>query len=204
MTLFADEHPREILPFDGSARYLPTFLDSSTANTHLDGLVAETPWEQRSIVMFGREVPQPRLACWYGDHAYSYSGIRLDPRPWTTRLDDLRTLCEAETGATFNSCLVNLYRDGRDSMGWHADDEPELGAEPMIASVSLGDTRTFRMRHRESKDIVTLELAHGSLLVMSGLMQKCWLHEVPKTKKSVGQRINLTFRTIITAAPRRS
>lgn len=155
-------------------------------------------------MLFGREVLQPRLACWYGDHAYSYSGIRLEPRAWTDRLRCLRERCSVDSGVEFNSCLVNLYRDGRDSMGWHADDEPELGREPVIASLSLGDTRVFRMRHKETKTVVEIPLEHGSLLVMSGLMQQCWVHEIPKTKKPVGQRINLTFRVIVTDADRQS
>lgn len=193
-----------MLPFDGSARYIPNFIDSNTADEHVSGLLAETPWEHRHIVLFGREVMQPRLACWYGDHAYSYSGIRLEPRAWTPRLEGLARLCELESAATYNSCLVNLYRDGRDSMGWHADDEPELGSQPSIASLSFGATRTFRLRHKESRTVVTLPLEHGSLLVMSGVVQQCWVHEIPKTKKPVGQRVNLTFRTIVTVEPRRS
>lgn len=202
MTLFTDDDPRDILPFDGIARYMPAFIAADEADRHFTGLVEETPWEHRHIVLFGREVLQPRLACWYGDHAYSYSGIRLEPRAWTDRLRVLRDRCSVDSGVEFNSCLVNLYRDGRDSMGWHADDEPELGREPVIASVSLGDSRVFRMRHKESKTVVELALEHGSLLIMSGLMQQCWVHEIPKTKKPVGQRINLTFRTIITDADR--
>jgi alkylated DNA repair dioxygenase AlkB len=202
MTLFTDDDPKDILPFDGTARYIPTFIAADEADRHFTGLVEETPWEHRHIVLFGREVLQPRLACWYGDHAYSYSGIRLEPRAWTDRLRALRDRCSVDSGAEFNSCLVNLYRDGRDSMGWHADDEPELGHEPVIASLSLGDTRVFRMRHKETKTVVELPLEHGSLLIMSGLMQQCWVHEIPKTKKPVGQRINLTFRTIITDADR--
>lgn len=202
MTLFTDDDPRDILPFDGVARYLPSFISADEADRHFAGLVEETPWEHRHIVLFGKEVLQPRLACWYGDHAYSYSGIRLEPRAWTDRLRVLRDRCSAQSGVEFNSCLVNLYRDGRDSMGWHADDESELGREPVIASLSLGDTRVFRMRHKESKTLVEISLEHGSLLVMSGLMQQCWVHEIPKTKKPVGQRINLTYRTIVTVADR--
>ncbi|MFM8857022.1 MAG: alpha-ketoglutarate-dependent dioxygenase AlkB family protein [Actinomycetota bacterium] len=204
MTLFTDDDPRGILPFDGAARYVPAFIPADEADRHFTGIVEETPWEERHIVLFGREVLQPRLACWYGDHAYSYSGIRLEPRAWTDRLRVLRDRCGIDSGVEFNSCLANLYRDGRDSMGWHADDEPELGREPVIASLSLGDTRVFRMRHKETKTVVEIPLEHGSLLVMSGLMQQCWVHEIPKTKKPVGQRINLTFRVIVTDADRQS
>lgn len=203
-TLFADDTRRELLPFDGSALYVPSFIDCDEARDHFEGILSETPWEHRHIVLFGRAVLQPRLACWYGDHAYSYSGIRLEPRPWTPRLDELKALCETECGATFNSCLVNLYRNGNDSMGWHADDEPELGSEPLIASLSLGQTRKFRMRHVETREIVDIALEHGSLLVMSGLTQHCWMHEVPKTKRFVEQRVNLTFRSIQPVGDRRS
>ncbi len=204
MTLFADESPRELLPFDGSARYIPSFIETSAANEYFARILQNTPWEHRHIVMFGREVLQPRLTCWYGDHAYSYSGIRLEPRPWSTDLEELKNRCEAEARTVFNSCLANLYRDGRDSMGWHADDEPELGTQPVIASVSLGQTRAFRMRHRQTKDVVDITLEHGSLLIMGGVMQHRWMHEIPKTAKPVSQRINLTYRTIITDADRLS
>jgi alkylated DNA repair dioxygenase AlkB len=204
MTLFADESPRELLPFDGSARYVPSFIDNAVADVFFAHILQDTPWEHRHIKMFGREVLQPRLTCWYGDHAYSYSGIRLEPRAWSSDLEELKNRCETEAGRVFNSCLVNLYRDGRDSMGWHADDEPELGVQPVIASVSFGQTRAFRMRHRETKHVVDISLEHGSLLIMSGDTQHRWVHEIPKTAKPVGQRINLTYRTIITNAGQRS
>lgn len=203
MTLFADER-RELLPFDGSAVYVSGFLDERFAHECFDDIVEHTPWEHRPIVIFGREVLQPRLACWYGDMAYSYSGIHLEPRAWSDRLAELKVMCDAECGVEFNSCLVNLYRDGRDSMGRHADDEPELGNEPVIASLSLGAPRRFKLRHRESKTVVDVDLEHGSLLVMSGLVQHRWVHEIPKTSASVGPRINLTYRRILTDADRRS
>jgi alkylated DNA repair dioxygenase AlkB len=159
-------------------------------------IMEETPWEARNIILFGKEVPQPRLACWYGDLAYSYSGITLDPRPMTPTLLEIKRRCEDVSSAKFNSVLVNLYRDGQDSMGLHADDEPELGSEPVIASVSFGGERNFRLRHRENKELRQISLASGSLLVMSGLSQACWMHDIPKTKKFVAPRINLTFRYI--------
>lgn len=204
MTLFADETPRELLPFDGSALYVPSFIDTDAADEHFAGILSETPWEHRHIVLFGRRVLQPRLACWYGDHPYSYSGIRLDPRPWTSRLDQLKSRCEVASATPFNSCLVNLYRDGRDSMGRHADDEPELGSRPVIASLSFGQARTFRLRHRETRTVVDVSLGHGSLLIMGGLTQHCWVHEIPKTMRAVDRRINLTFRSIVTNVGRQS
>lgn len=196
MTLFDSSETRELLPFDGSAVYRPRFLDPETSDEHLTGLLDEVPWEARSIVLFGRRVPQPRLACWYGDESYSYSGITLEPRPFSPRLSALRLLVEEATHHSFNSVLMNLYRDGNDSMGWHADDEPELGSEPVIASLSLGCIRKFRFRHRETKETIDVELEPGSLVIMSGLSQACWVHDVPKSKRVTAPRINLTFRRV--------
>jgi alkylated DNA repair dioxygenase AlkB len=145
---------------------------------------------------------QPRLTAWYGDATarYSYSGLDLTPQPWTPALLALRTQVEQATGVTFNSVLLNLYRTGQDSMGWHADDEPELGPEPVIASISLGATRRFRLRPRHSQQLphapLGLDLPSGSLLVMRGTTQQHWQHAVPKTARPVGPRLNLTFRTI--------
>ena len=188
--------PQELLPYDGSALYRSGFFNSGECEQMFRSINDETPWEARNIVLFGKEVPQPRLACWYGDLAYSYSGITLDPRPMTLTLLEVKQRCEEATSTRFNSVLVNLYRDGQDSMGLHADDEPELGPEPIIASVSFGGERNFRLRHRQSKELQQISLASGSLLVMSGLSQECWMHDVPKTKKFVEPRINLTFRYI--------
>ena len=198
MTLFDQDaaESRELLPGDGSAVYHPGFLSSDDSDRCLARLLDEVPWESRSITLFGREVPQPRLACWFGDVPYTYSGLTLEPRPWSSALSDLRTRVEGVTGRAFNSVLVNLYRDGNDSMGWHADDEPELGREPCIASLSLGCPRRFRMRHRETKETIDIELESGSLLVMSGLSQQCWVHEVPKSRRVTAPRINLTFRYV--------
>jgi len=188
--------PQELLPYDGSALYRSGFFNSGECEQMFRSINDETPWEARNIILFGKEVPQPRLACWYGDLAYSYSGITLDPRPMTLTLLEVKQRCEEATSTRFNSVLVNLYRDGQDSMGLHADDEPELGPEPIIASVSFGGERNFRLRHRQSKELQQISLASGSLLVMSGLSQECWMHDVPKTKKFVEPRINLTFRYI--------
>jgi len=188
--------PQELLPHDGSALYQPGFFNSVDSERMFRSIMDETPWEARHIILFGKEVPQPPLACWYGDSAYSYSGITLDPRPMTPTLLAIKQRCEEATSTQFNSVLVNLYRDGQDSMGLHADDEPELGSEPVIASVSFGAERNFRLRHRLTKELQQVSLASGSLLVMSGLSQACWMHDIPKTKKFVEPRINLTFRYI--------
>lgn len=188
--------PYELLPHDGSAFYRPGFFNLLESERMFSSIKDETPWEERNIILFGKEVPQPRLACWYGDMAYSYSGITLEPRPMTATLLEIRQRCEEVTSTKFNSVLVNLYRDGQDSMGLHADDEPELGSEPTIASVSFGGERNFRLRHRQTRELQQISLASGSLLVMSGLSQACWMHDIPKTKRHVEPRINLTFRYI--------
>ena len=155
----------------------------------------DIPWEQRSVRIRGREIPQPRLVSWHGDAAYSYSGMKLTLNPWTDTLSALRDRVQEITGTTYNSVLLNLYRNGRDSIGFHADDEPELGPEPTIASISLGDSRTFAFKRKDGTGKrVNLELEHGSLLVMAGATQKNWLHGIEKTNQNKGERINLTFR----------
>ena len=148
--------------------------------------------------MFGRIVPAPRLEAWYGDPeaAYSYSGLAHDPMPWTADLQAIRMAAERASGARFNSVLANLYRDGSDSNGWHADDEPELGETPAIASLSLGATRRFLFRHRASGERVEIQLEAGTLLIMRGAVQQCWQHSVPKQRTVQAARINLTFRSV--------
>ncbi len=159
-------------------------------------LRAETPWRQDSIVLFGKRHLQPRLTAWYGDASYTYSGLRLDPLPWTPLLAALRKAVEHACGRRFNSVLLNYYRNERDSMGMHSDDEPELGPEPAIASLSFGATRSFILRHKYNKRTLKLELDDGSLLLMSGMLQSYWLHGIHKATRSLGERINLTFRYI--------
>ena len=156
----------------------------------------ETPWRQDSIVLFGKQHLQPRLTAWYGDASYTYSGLRLDPLPWTPLLAELRAAVETACGSRFNSVLLNYYRNERDSMGMHSDDEPELGAEPTIASLSFGATRSFILRHKRNKRTCKLDLHDGSLLLMSGSLQSNWLHGINKAARSLGERINLTFRFI--------
>ncbi len=155
--------------------------------------------------MFGRPVRVPRLVAWHGDPVavYTYSGTEHRPLPWTPVLVRVRRRVEALTGHEFNAVLLNLYRDGRDGMGWHSDDEPELGPEPVVASASFGATRRFCLRHRRRRESrLDLPLGHGSLLLMHGATQRHWLHAVPKTRAPVGPRVNLTFRTVRPAPPR--
>ncbi|MBW3130339.1 MULTISPECIES: alpha-ketoglutarate-dependent dioxygenase AlkB family protein [Hymenobacter] len=182
-------------------RFLP--FDAATALSHeLEQTIA---WRQEAIRLYGREVLQPRLTAWHGDPAatYRYSGLQLTPQPWTPALQKLRGQVETATGTAFNSVLLNLYRYGQDSMGWHADDEPELGPAPVIASLSLGATRRFRLRPRDARETphapVSLDLSSGSLLVMRGPTQQHWLHAVPKTARPTDARLNLTFRLIVNA-----
>jgi alkylated DNA repair dioxygenase AlkB len=165
----------------------------------LAALRSRIDWQQEDIVIFGERRRVPRLVAWHGDPgtAYTYSGTAHEPLPWTPELQGVRHLVEAVTGHRYNSVLLNLYRDGRDGMGWHADDEPELGHEPVIASVSLGATRRFKLRHRGSRSAAgTLDLAHGDLLLMAGATQHHYLHAVPKTARPAGVRVNLTFRWV--------
>jgi alkylated DNA repair dioxygenase AlkB len=181
--------------------YLPFFLDSTVADRLLATLLAEVPWQRPVVQLFGRTFRSPRLAAWYGDPGavYQYSGLINEPLPWLPSLDGLRKRVESQFGLHFNSVLLNCYRDGMDSMGWHQDDEPELGKHPTIVSISLGGIRRFVLQHYRQIDMPKLELRpeHGSLLLMRGSTQKFWRHCVPKTRKAVAPRVNLTFRLIV-------
>ncbi|MFS8063350.1 MAG: alpha-ketoglutarate-dependent dioxygenase AlkB family protein [Luteimonas sp.] len=166
-----------------------------------DALRVRIPWSIHRIRLFGRDVDSPRLSCWIGDPGtgYTYSGAHFVPNPWPVPLQAIRTRLAGELGIDFNGVLANLYRDGRDSMGWHSDDERELGARPVIASLSLGATRRFVLKHRSDPLMKrALELPHGSLLVMRGATQANYRHALPRTARPVGPRINLTFRRIAT------
>jgi len=159
-------------------------------------LIAETHWRAETVVVYGKRHLQPRLSAWHGDKAYRYSGLSLAPLPFTPLLDTIRRAAEEATGRSYNSVLLNYYRDGQDSMGMHSDDEPELGPQPAIASVSFGATRTFILRHKATKETLKLPLGDGSLLFMAGAMQANWMHGINKTARPLGARVNLTFRYI--------
>lgn len=169
-------------------------------------LQAETPWRSETVTLWGKTHVQPRLLAWHGDEgaSYVYSGTRHDPLPWTPLLAELRERVQQATGLPFNSVLLNLYRDQRDSMGMHSDDEPELGPEPAIASLSLGEVRSLQFRHKSDKTVKSwsLPLPHGSLLLMKGRTQHCWLHGLSKLARPCGPRVNLTFRYLVTASRR--
>jgi alkylated DNA repair dioxygenase AlkB len=185
---------------DGLIYHLPRFLPTPDATAVLEALASGPGWEQHRLMLFGRERLTPRLCAWYGDPdaRYAYSGKALEPLPWTAPLAALRERLEVALGVRFNSVLANLYRNGADSMGWHSDDEASLGPQPVIASLSLGATRRFMLRHRRRRDVppMSLLLEHGSLLLMVGDTQRHWHHAVPKTRQPVGTRINLTFRHV--------
>lgn len=191
----------ELLPFDGSALLYHDFIDAARAGDIFRQLLDETPWEERDIVVFGKKHREPRLSAWHSEPhiSYTYSGILRSPQPWTPLLKELRDRCADAAGAAFNAVLVNLYRDGNDGVGWHADNEASNGREPVIASLSLGASRRFDFRHRETKEMIHVQLHAGSLLVMSGLSQHCWMHQLPRTKRVTEPRINLTFRRIVGA-----
>jgi alkylated DNA repair dioxygenase AlkB len=190
---------------DADIAWQPAWLSPEEADALQTDLRASVPWETHCIRLFGREVASPRLSCWVGDAdtGYTYSRTRFDPRPWPACLKAWRRRIETECGASFNSVLANRYRGGDDSMGWHSDDEPELGAQPVIASLSLGSTRAFRLRRKSPRgvratprDTLILPLPHGSLLRMAGDTQRFYRHEVPKVRGMTGERINLTFRWV--------
>jgi alkylated DNA repair dioxygenase AlkB len=191
----------ERLPLeDAELRYWPAAFSSAEASELFERLRLGIDWQQEEVVIFGQRRLVPRLVAWHGDPEarYTYSGTAHEPQPWTPTLEAVRARVSALAGSTFNAVLLNRYRDGRDGMGWHADGEAELGSEPVIASVSLGATRRFCLRHRRRRTLrFDLPLAHGSLLLMSGRTQHDWLHSVPKTVRPVGERINLTFRRIL-------
>ena len=177
----------------------PRWLAPAEADALLASLRAQIPFEQHRLRLFGRAVDAPRLSCWIGEpHAvYRYSGTRFEPHPWPPALARLRERVEHACGARFDSVLANLYRDGNDAMGWHSDDEPELGPAPVIASLSLGATRRFRLRARDpGRATLDLELAHGSLLCMAGATQRNYRHALPRSRRVASPRLNLTFRRI--------
>jgi alkylated DNA repair dioxygenase AlkB len=187
-----------LVPYDGEVYWQPQFYSSIQADALFSHLMANIAWQTEDICLYGRWHKVPRLMAWYGDAKahYQYSGVSHQPLPWTEELASLRDTIGQQCGVAFNSVLLNLYRNGQDSMGCHADDEPELGNNPVIASLSLGDSRLFRLRHKTRKTSLGITLGHGDLLVMAGSLQHYWLHSVPKTTAHKTARINLTFRTV--------
>lgn len=198
--LFQEEDFNYDLP-DAEIRYFPNFFTSTKSTFLLDQLLKTIDWKQNTIKMYGKENPVPRLEAWYGDKgkSYAYSGIKMEPSTWTDDLILIKKSIEARAEVTFNSVLINYYRNGQDRVAWHSDDENELGRNPVIGSVSLGAERNFKLRHKNYKSNGQKEqiiLKHGSFLLMEGTTQHFWMHEIPRTAKPIGPRINLTFRTI--------
>lgn len=185
---------------DAEVYHWPDFFTAEQSDMYLQELISTVAWRQEQIKIFGKQILLPRLTAWYGDSgkSYSYSGIQNHPEPWTTTLLEIKRRVEIPAKAVFNSVLLNYYRHNQDSMGWHADDEPELGSNPVIASVSLGQARRFDFRQRINKNLpkVFVLLTHGSLLLMQGTTQHFWQHQVPKVSTQSGVRLNLTFRII--------
>lgn len=184
--------------------YWPQWLTPDCANEWLEALVNETPWERPEIKLYGRSFKVPRLVAWYGDPEahYRYSGLLHEPQPWTLLLSQIREQVQAQVGGHLNGVLLNLYRDGQDAMGWHSDDEPELGRNPVVASLNLGAARRFDFRRKGASRIEwSLELEHGSLLVMRGTTQHHWQHQIARTRKVTEPRLNLTFRQLILRPP---
>jgi alkylated DNA repair dioxygenase AlkB len=186
---------------DAEVYYLRHLPFAQTPHSIMRHLIDEIPWRAENIIVWGKLVPQPRLIAWYGDGGknYTYSGIHLQPLSWTETLIEIKERVEVATRTDFNSVLLNYYRDHRDSMGLHSDDEPELGERPILASLSLGEERTFILKHKSEKALkpVRLKLASGSLLLMKGETQRYWKHGIDKERRPCGPRVNLTFRRIL-------
>lgn len=186
-----------LLPQDGEVYFYPDFFSQQESDLFFAALLKEVSWKQEPIVLFGKKVMQPRFTAWYGDESYSYSGTKMSPQKWTPTLQKIKNKIEKEFGIIFNSALLNQYRNEQDSMGWHRDNEKELGSNPVICSVSLGATRDFKFKHAQNKDLKTAApLSPGSVLFMQGATQHHWLHALPKRTKACDARINITFRQI--------
>lgn len=200
LDLFAEpKNPNEPIQIhNGAYIYIEKFFTKIEADFFVNDFINNIVWEQQSMNMYGKLIPFPRLTTWYGDNdkPYSFSGITLQPHPWNESLLKIKNKIEPLSGVIFNSVLLNRYRDGSDSISWHTDAEKELGNNPIIASVNLGEERVFQLKHIDTGERIDLLLKHGSLLIMMGELQHFWKHQVPKSKKPMKERINLTFRVI--------
>lgn len=193
-----DNTPMQFNMSDADLKYYPNFIPSEEATNLMQLLQNSLDWRQEKITLYGKTHDVPRLQAWYGDESagYQYSNLTMRPLPWNPVLLELKQKCESASNSRFNSVLANLYRHGQDGMGRHADNEPELGQQPVIASLSFGEIRNLDFYHNKSREKVRVPLAHGSLLLMRGATQTHWQHGVAKTKKTLAARINLTFRHI--------
>ena len=195
--LLPEKQQRIALGPTASLHYVPDFISTEESQALVAKWTAELDWVRSEITLFGRKVPIPRLNTWYGDCDYAYSGTRFEARPWTPELSRVRQKVEDYSGLEFNSVLINWYRDGQESMGWHSDNEASLGKGPQIASVSLGECRKFSLREiKDRNNKHTVMLNDGSLLLMLGETQILWQHSLPRTRLPMTNRINLTFRFV--------
>ncbi len=201
VTSDANDSIRQVLSMpDAKVIFYQKFFDSRKSDEIFQILLSEINWRQDRMKLYGKEIDLPRKTAWYGDRnkSYTFSGIHLNPEPWTSTLLQVKRHIEEIAEVEFNSVLLNLYRHGNDGISWHTDAEPELGENPVIGSVSFGGTRRFMFRHRQDQTLKTeVELTHGSFLLMAGETQHFWQHQIPKTSRQVEPRINLTFRSII-------
>ncbi len=198
-SLFTHTKSENLLPHHGEVYLFENFFSEKEASMFLQKLQSTIQWKQEPIKMFGKLLMQPRLTAWYGDvdKSYTYSGITMKPMDWTKELLMIKQKIEVVSNVRFTSALLNLYRDGQDSMGWHRDNEKELGVNPTIGSVSFGESRLFKLRDHASKETVkNVELTHGSYLLMQGETQHFWEHQIPKRVKKMQTRINITFRKL--------
>lgn len=184
---------------NGEYLYIPNFFSKKIADALLIRFLENIEWKQEKMNMYGKTLAFPRLTSWYGEKnmSYSFSGITLQPHPWSKELLYVKEKIEPKCNVNFNSVLLNRYRDGNDSMSWHTDAEKELGTNPLIASVNFGAERKFQLRHIKTKEKIEIILQHGSLFIMKGELQHFWQHQVPKKKGVIKERINLTYRVIM-------
>lgn len=198
MDLFNPNPVTNILPEDGEAYYYGKMLNQEKTQHYFDQFLNNIKWENDQAIMFGKLIITKRKVAWYGDRPfdYTYSKTTKSALPWTEKLLELKEIIEQKSGETFNSCLLNLYHNGEEGMGWHSDDEKNLQKNGAIGSLSLGADRKFSFKHKITKQNISLILEKGSLLMMKGTTQTNWLHRLPPTKKVKKPRINLTFRTI--------
>jgi alkylated DNA repair dioxygenase AlkB len=198
-SLFDNERIANLLPCDGEVVYFGRVIPLVEANHYLNILLQDIQWKNDEAVIFGKHIITKRKAAWYGDSSYSYtySGTTKQALPWTKELLALKTIAENLTGTKYNSCLLNLYHNGDEGMAWHSDDESSLGINTSIASFSFGAERKFSFKHKRTDESRSLLLENGSLLLMKGATQTNWLHSLPKSKKVIAPRVNLTFRTIV-------
>jgi alkylated DNA repair dioxygenase AlkB len=202
MALLNKDTVSNILHTDGTVNYYGKILSSREANQYFDLLMQNILWKNDEVVIFGKHIVTRRKAAWYGDfdYLYTYSNTTKQALAWTKELSDLKQIVEEYTETKFNSCLLNLYHNGNEAMGWHSDDEKSLGKNNTIASLSLGAEREFLLKHKQTKRIASVVLEHGSLLIMKDATQANWLHSLPRSKNVTQPRINLTFRKIVQQA----